>query len=300
MTDFTNLQNRLDRVFKYLFGNSSLEDRLNDIYSKALEMKDFKSLELLKKDLGDILSSCIMLANEGEWDINDLIINTINRLETRQNVYMGNTRKVDKKSIALFGGAFDPITFGHINTAQWVLDNIKSIDEVWFMPCYKHIWGKDMEEFTHRYNMIELAIKEIDDPRLKVFDWELTIQNTGSTYDCISQLFASKWSINNQFSLIIGMDNAQTLHYWQNYPKLIEKIRMIVTPRAGVKRDNSIDWYMKSPHILVSSTEYPRKANISSTQVRELLKQDVKLGDLVPVKVLEYIIEYTLYDCSIG
>ena len=48
------------------------------------------------------------------------------------------------KHIAILGGAFNPITIGHIATANFVLNNLSIIDEVWISPVYKHIFNKDM------------------------------------------------------------------------------------------------------------------------------------------------------------
>lgn len=39
-----------------------------------------------------------------------------------------------KRTVALLGGAFDPITKGHIQVAQFVKKRLKHLDEVWIMP----------------------------------------------------------------------------------------------------------------------------------------------------------------------
>jgi len=42
-----------------------------------------------------------------------------------------------KKKIGILGGAFDPITKGHIQIAHFVLLNT-DIEEIWIVPCYSH------------------------------------------------------------------------------------------------------------------------------------------------------------------
>jgi len=49
-----------------------------------------------------------------------------------------------KTNVAILGGAFDPITIGHVQVAEQVLAK-GLVDEVWFMPCFKHRFGKRLK-----------------------------------------------------------------------------------------------------------------------------------------------------------
>ena len=59
------------------------------------------------------------------------------------------------KNVALLGGAFDPPTKGHMAIAEAVL-KLPEIDEVWFMPCYVHMFDKTMRPYEERVEMLRL------------------------------------------------------------------------------------------------------------------------------------------------
>ena len=173
---------------------------------------------------------------------------------------------MDKKQIAILGGAFDPPTIGHFKLATYVLDNT-DVSKVWIVPCYKHMYGKNMSDFSHRINMCKLTMT---DNRIKIMDIEKLIQSNGQTYDLVQSLF-KKYGDAREFSFIIGQDNANDFHKWYNYELLQEMIRFIVVPRKGVCNNGS-DWYLKPPHIyLKGSSPIPE---ISSTEIRQRIKSN--------------------------
>ena len=54
-------------------------------------------------------------------------------------------------NVAYFGGAFDPIHKGHIELAVQVA---KLFDQVWLVPCYGHVHGKNMMSAEDRWSMM--------------------------------------------------------------------------------------------------------------------------------------------------
>ncbi|MCW8966156.1 MAG: nicotinate (nicotinamide) nucleotide adenylyltransferase, partial [Candidatus Pacearchaeota archaeon] len=205
-------------------------------------------------------------------------------------------KKEPMVNVAILGGAFNPITLGHIQIAMYVLSACSLFNEIWIMPCYKHIYSKKMAESDHRLEMCRLAA--LIDDRIKVSDYEIKNRFEGGTYYLLKQLLDEDF-IKNHFhcSLIIGQDNANTFNKWVKHKELKQLIRFIVIPRQGVKRDTSIDWYLTSPHIFLDADSPIME--VSSTQVRNLLqKQDYnQAGNLLDPAVLSYIKKHNLY-CS--
>jgi nicotinate-nucleotide adenylyltransferase len=196
-----------------------------------------------------------------------------------------------KKSIAILGGAFNPITKGHVKVAQFVMEHA-AIDEVWFMPCYKHVYGKDMVSDVHRLNMILLAIKKNE--YLKCFDYEIRNKLSGSTYAMIQRLLTDIYFAQYRFHLIIGMDNANTFNKWIEPNKLKRLINFIVVPRQGIQRDKRVGWYLKEPHYFL---DFPDVIpNTSSTQAKQDLCRDRKIcPESLCGEVHNYIIANNLY-----
>src|SRR5262245_29965318 len=58
--------------------------------------------------------------------------------------------------IGLFGGSFNPPHAAHQMVALYVLET-QPIDELWFVPTWRHVFGKDLAPFDDRVRMCELA-----------------------------------------------------------------------------------------------------------------------------------------------
>jgi len=78
----------------------------------------------LKEEAGDLLASVIQLHTENGWSIEE---KTLEKIQRRKQQYRTLGRKT---KVAIYGGAFDPITKGHIQVAQFILNTSKEFDEV--------------------------------------------------------------------------------------------------------------------------------------------------------------------------
>jgi nicotinate-nucleotide adenylyltransferase len=291
------LQKLINDTYKDNFGYTPLSERLNDIQKEFFELMKWSDIHNLKEETGDLLSSLIQLCNESGWTIDKLIKDNLEKINSRTLQYKSLGRKL---KVAIFGGAFNPITLGHIQTAQFILNTSREFDEVWLMPSFKHMYNKNMVSPEHRLNMCEIASKV--DGRIKVFPYEIDNQLSGSTYNFVKRLKEEKkLTEKHNFSLIIGMDNANTFDKWVNYNELDRLIQFVVIPRTGIKRDESVNWYLNYPHIYLKDEN--KILEVSSTLVRKELevfydtngKNYKLLLKYLDKNVLEYIINNKLY-----
>jgi len=192
--------------------------------------------------------------------------------------------------VAILGGAFDPPTKGHLDIADIVLSS-RAVEQVWFTPCNNHMYNKKMSSSDDRLKMCKLMCR--DNPKFKVFDYEIDNNLKGDTYSFIEKLLKDKSYSNYDFSLIIGMDNANEFSKWYKYDSLEKMIRFIVVSRQGIIRDEKIDWYTKAPHIYLGGDQ--RIANVSSTQIRNMIANDSLKQGLILPEVEKYIKEHNLY-----
>jgi nicotinate-nucleotide adenylyltransferase len=195
--------------------------------------------------------------------------------------------------IAIYGGSFDPIHVGHIQVAQHVLNNSKEFDQVWLMPCFRHMYDKRMSAPEHRFAMCELAAAV--DRRISVSNYEIKNQLAGETYHLIKKLVEEPLLKDRYtFAYIIGQDNANSFDKWVNYEFLERAMQFVVIPRKGIPFDQNSTWYLKPPHIFMAGDT--NIMEVSSTQVRETLKRnDSAINKLVNPAVLAYIKEHNLY-----
>jgi nicotinate-nucleotide adenylyltransferase len=260
--DIKDLQDKINKVYTSIFGRTPLQQRLQDITKESYELTRFLDMQSLKEEGGDLLTTLIQLFNECGWNINDLVEENLQKIKKRKRQYKALGRKIQ---VAILGGAFNPITLGHIQVARLVLNHSRIFDEVWIMPCFKHLYGKDLVSAEHRLEMCRLAAQV--DGRIKVFDYEVTKELDGETYNLAKTLFEDKrYKHSHSFSFVIGLDNANTFDKWVNYQELERLARFVVIPRTGEKIKRGVNWYLKPPHVFLEPDD--PLMEISSTEVR--------------------------------
>lgn len=191
---------------------------------------------------------------------------------------------MDRKTVALLGSACNPPTLAHLDVLEV---GLAYVDEAWLMPCYNHVYGKTLAPAEHRLAMCQLMERD----RIRAFDFEIQHQLGGETYHTICKLMVEQMPY--EFSFLIGMDVANTIHQWSNSDRLRQIIPFIVVDREGVERDLKVNWYAKWPHIL--ATPLKRRAT-SSRSVREMLAtNDPQAAEHLTPPVLAYIKEHHLY-----
>jgi nicotinate-nucleotide adenylyltransferase len=283
-------QDVIKKVFEESFGRTPLNQRLDDIFGEAVELKRFTDLQNLKEEVGDLICSAVQLCNECDWDVDEVVVATLKKIKQRQDQYHTLGRKI---SVAILGGAFDPPTKGHFGIAQYVLNTSRTFDEVWLMPCWRHMYSKDMASPEQRLQMVRDICKY--DGRIKPFDYEIKHQLSGETYQTIKMLQAEDFAKNKyDFSWIIGMDNANAFDRWVNYQNLEKMIRFVVVPRTGVERDPKVDWYLKPPHIFLGNPDH-EIGEVSSTLVRDSLQRNLTVQDLIYPETQKFVLENQLY-----
>jgi nicotinate-nucleotide adenylyltransferase len=198
--------------------------------------------------------------------------------------------------IAILLGAFDPVTNGHIQLANFVS---KHFDKVWIVPSFKHAYDKKTVSFDDRLNMLNLAIEKY--PKLVVSDFEREFKpDHGRTYELVKELLYSRYAKGNEFSIVIGQDNAEDIFNWYNHKSLLSMMSFTVVTRKGVLVNKNTDWYLKQPHLYLKD-DCDEIMEISSTTVRGLLRDPIKrfdkglLSNYINEDVYDYIIENELY-----
>ena len=292
--DSKDLQKKVSKTFKEHFGYTPLSERMQDIQREFFELMKWTDVKNLREEAGDLLTSIIALHEENDWAIDESVEATLLKIESRKLQYKTLGRKT---KVAIYGGAFDPITTGHIQVCKFLLNTSKEFDEVWIMPAYKHMYGKEMVAPEHRLKMCELAAQV--DKRIKIFPFEIDNKLQGETYYFVKKLKEETLNEQYNFSIVIGLDNANTFDHWVNYELLERLIRFVVVPRKGYKPIENA-WYFKEPHIYLHDD--PNAIEVSSTEVRGLMglshfdaSDYHRLMEKISPEVFQYMIQNNLY-----
>lgn len=181
--------------------------------------------------------------------------------------------------IALFGGSFNPPHVAHVLAGTWVLST-QEVDAIWYVPTYKHAFGKQLEDFDLRCEMLELATEPLGSAA-HVSRVERDIGKTSRTIDTLEYLMARRPE--EVFSLVIGADILLESDKWKAFDRLEQLAPFHVLGRAGFSVPSR-------PFDL----ELPE---VSSTEIRRLLasNQIDPCRTRVPAKVLELIQRERLY-----
>ena len=183
--------------------------------------------------------------------------------------------------LGIFSGSFNPPHLSHLNIARMLLS---VVDEVWFMPCKNHAYGKPLVDFEHRFQMLKRMI--VNEHLIDVCAAERK-ETEVSTYLILKKV--KETTPFYDLHLVMGQDNADNIHRWRNYEKLINEFPCIVIPRGN--QDPVLPWYNKSPHQFLKDIQY---SSYSSTNARNELAKGI-MPDMVHPAVASYILAYNLY-----
>jgi len=195
-------------------------------------------------------------------------------------------------AIGLFGGTFDPPHKGHIELAKDVLRKF-SLDKIIFIPAGNppHKTNKEITDKKHRYEMVKMSISNIPQFCLSDFD----IKNHKPNYSYITIDYFKKCYKNDEIFFIIGADSFRDFPLWKNYRELLTMCNFIVVSRPGVDKN---EYYKKfsgdenfSSVFFIDDVHY----DLSSTELRESIKNKTPCKENFPQGVLEYIKEKELY-----
>lgn len=187
--------------------------------------------------------------------------------------------------IGLYFGTFNPIHTGHLIIANHLVEHT-DLDQVWMVVTPHSPFKKKstLLDDYQRYEMVFLATEEY--PNIQPSDIEFKLPQPNYTVNTLVHL-EEKFP-QHQFSLIMGEDNLTSLHKWKNYEVLMANYPIYVYPRIP----HSEDVTAKFPQ--VNFVEAPI-IEISSTFIRQNIKDGKNVQPLLPAKVWTYISHNLLY-----
>ncbi len=190
-----------------------------------------------------------------------------------------------KRRVALYGGSFNPVHWGHVRLAGWVVKQGLT-DEVWLMvsPCNPQKAQASLLPEKQRLDMARLATEGVTG--VTASDFEFRLPRPSYTWRTLEALRAEFPDV--EFSLLIGADNWLRFGSWMRPDDILRRHRLLVYPRPGYPLDT---------HALpvgVVGLDAP-VFDVSSTQIRQMLHEQRNVSDYLPPGVLRYITENGLY-----
>lgn len=170
--------------------------------------------------------------------------------------------------LGILMGSFDPIHAGHLYMATNAI-NEGYVDKVIFVPTMQNPWKENSTDWFTRCNMITSSLKDVNNCSISFIEAELKEPYYSSnTLKAIQKEYP-----NDELYLIVGADTSLNIIYWNEGEWILNNFKLITVARQDY----------------TANCDIKQSINVSSTQIRELAKQDKILFPLV-TKEVEYII----------
>ena len=198
------------------------------------------------------------------------------------------------KQIGIMGGTFDPPHLGHLMIAEQMRETL-NLDQVRFMPNGQILYKEPSRMATtkQRLEMVRLAIQ--GNPAFVVDTTEIDWVGTTYTYQTMELL--TQREPNAEFTFLMGADSLDYMERWKYPERIFSCCKIAAVLRPGFSNEHMQEkqrelesrfgariTLVESPQILLSSTE-----------LRQRLKDGKSVRYLIPEAVDAYIKKHGLY-----
>ena len=208
--------------------------------------------------------------------------------------------------VAIFGGSFNPIHYGHLLLADEVRETL-ALDRVLFIPASfpPHKSPLHLAPAHDRYAMVALATA--GNPAFAVSDLELRRPGPSYTVDTLTAL---REASRDELFLLVGSETFLDLLSWKDAPRIARLARLVVVPRAGslfdpesvqaqkVLREIGQERFVRATDplppggvVIVNATSLP----ISASDLRRRAREGRSLVYRMPDSVIAYMQAQRLY-----
>lgn len=182
------------------------------------------------------------------------------------------TNKQPIQRIGIYGGSFNPVHFGHVGLARWVIENT-DLDELWLLvtPNNPLKQTASLAPEEQRLEAVRIAVKDI--PHVLASDFEFSLPRPSYTANTLRALQTAYPEY--EFTLVIGEDNLSIFSKWREYECILTNFRIFVYPR------HSSDGAQSAAHRIINQykSQFPDAKDIvflasapyfdiSSTEIR--------------------------------
>ncbi|WP_237055131.1 nicotinate-nucleotide adenylyltransferase [Microbulbifer sediminum] len=213
-------------------------------------------------------------------------------------------------AVALFGGTFDPVHFGHLRMAL-ELKEVLGVDEMRMLPSHRPAHRETPGvSGAHRREMLAIALQGCRE--LQLDERELRRGGDTFTVDTLEELRA-EMGPRVSLSFCMGLDSLLTLPSWHRWERLLELAHLVVVTRPGWQLPHRhsgpgseevaglLERHAGDIHDLLSEpggrlvVREQTMLPISATRIRQLVRDGRSPRFLLPAAVLQYIEDKQLY-----
>ncbi len=194
----------------------------------------------------------------------------------------------------IFGGSFNPFHNGHKKALVSFIKEL-SLDRVLVIPTAVPPHKEQEKEISDadRLKITELSVSDI--PKAEISDFE--IENGGKSYTYITAEYLKNKYPSDELYLYVGTDMFLTFHKWKNPEKIIKNVTIAAFARENgdIEKLNEQKEFLEKKYKAKCFTGVSEPFEISSTEIRKMLKNNSDVSDYIDPKAEEYIKAGHLY-----
>ncbi len=198
--------------------------------------------------------------------------------------------------IGVYGGTFNPIHLGHIHILREFIRRL-SLKRALLIPARlpPHKEVHDLASGEDRAQMCRIAAEEIEEAPVEVSDIELRSEGksyTANTLKALSRLYPE-----DELFLLMGEDMFLTVDSWFSPEVIFSLAAVCASPRsedgflALLRKKEELERAYGARCFVEEIPYFP----VSSTELRERIRQGESISGLVPEGVERYLLEHGLY-----
>ena len=199
------------------------------------------------------------------------------------------------KRYGIIGGTFDPIHYAHLYIAYEAKIQL-NLDKIIFMPAGIQPFKAEnkVTDSWLRYDMVKQAIEPYEE--FSVSTYEIDKEGLSFTYETLEH-FKNILGEECELFFITGADCLMSIDKWREVSKILSLCTFVVFSRGGFdnevlkRRKEEVEEKFKCNIIILNL----KQLEISSTDIRERVKNGRRIDFFVPEKVNRLIIENNLY-----
>ena len=196
---------------------------------------------------------------------------------------------MEKKIIAVFGGAFNPPANSHLSLAKQILEKNNMVEKVIFVPVNVKYNKDGLASNEARFSMLQEICKNVQG--LEVSRIELDSKRQLYTLETL-RLIKEQYK-EHEIYFVLGSDNLKMLETWHNADTLLKEFKILVLERGEDKTEEIIEKnnFLKEYKDSIMKLSDINKIDLSSTEIREKLKKGETIEALVPKEILKQVLE---------
>ncbi len=210
--------------------------------------------------------------------------------------------------IGIFGGTFNPLHVGHLNSMVTVAKKV-GLQKIVAVPTFQNPIKEPIEgpSAEQRLEMVKAGVQDYDG--LIVVDGQ-EVARGGASYTVETiKAYAKNYQPDDLF-FIVGVDVFYSMDQWKDLDKILSMVNLVVTSRSGNQFPFTVEDFPSQIRAMVE--DFDKKVaflssgrfihfvrlediDVSATEVRKKIRNGQSVAKYLTVPVEEFIKEHGLY-----